>query len=147
MAEVNSAAGGQTTTSNEGEFGTSEFGERLDYSKPKYQDLCAFILFYVHVIVIIVVAIYFWAVALPEAVEENGLTPSPTIANEEADMDISGIWRCLIRALFAGVLFGMLWLQCIKLFAETIIKILLFVQILSWVIVVIIGLVIPGVCC
>eukprot|EP01083_Nonionella_stella_P226563 804497_1 len=141
MSDINSTAGQTATGSREGEFGTSEFGERLDYSKPKYQDLWAFILFYVHVIVIIVVAIYFWTVALPEAVEEG--TPSPTLhENEESDdMDTSGIWICLICALFAGALFGMLWLQCIKLFAETIIKILLFVQILCWLIVVIIGVI------
>lgn len=136
---------GGTTTSQEGEFGTSEFGERLDYTKPKYQDLWAFILFYVHVIVIIIVAIYFWAVALPNAVEDGTVstasptTPSPTYSQD--DQDTAGIWITLICALFAGALFGLLWLQCIKLFAEIIIKILLFVKLACWIIVGLLGLI------
>jgi len=123
--------GGQTNTTTQ--MGESEYGQRLDYSKPKYQDLWAFILFYVHVAIILIVAIYFWGVVLPEELEEIEEDTTTTAPNElDDDMDTSGIWIVLICALGAGAAFGLFWLQMIKLFAEQIIKIMLFVAIACW---------------
>ena len=61
---MNTSGQTTTTTATQGEFGTSEFGERLDYGKPKYQDLWAFILFYVHVAIIVGLCVYFWGVTI-----------------------------------------------------------------------------------
>ena len=131
---------GQTATTGQGgEFGTSEFGERLDYGKPKYQDLWAFILFYVHVTIIVVLCIYFWGVTIPGLREDADTNSSSSNNSSENDTDTTGIWLTLIASLFAGALFGMLWLQCMKMFAEMIIKILLFVQIGAWALVAIMG--------
>jgi len=113
-----------------------------DYTKPKYQDLWVGACFYIHVVLIIAVAIYFWAVALPEAIPDD-VTPSPTSVDDvENDEDTSGIWIALTVALFSGALFGMLWLQCIRKFAEQIIKIMLVVMIVCWLGVALLGLVI-----
>jgi len=138
-----------TTTSTQGEFGDSEFGDRLAYTKSQYRDLWAFILFYVHVVVIIVVAIYGWAVAIPEAAEEAAAasTTSTTTTEEpmENDANPAGVLITLVVSLVAGILFGLLWLQCMKMFAEYIIKILLFVQIACWVVVIILGIAIGAI--
>jgi len=129
---------GQTgTTAAFGESSDPNLGQRLDYSKPKYQDLWAFILFYVHVAVIIGVAIYFWGVVLPEELDEyeNSSTQSPNIRDEdelESDVDATGVLVVLLCALGAGVTFGLVWMQLIKMFAEQIIKIMLFVSIACW---------------
>jgi len=124
------------TTASFGESSDPDLGARLDYSKPKYQDLWAFILFYVHVAIIIGVAIYFWGVVLPDELDSDSDLDSDTnIRDEEEledDTDTTGIWIVLLCALGAGAAFGLLWLQMIKLFAETIIKIMLFVAIGLW---------------
>jgi len=126
------------TTAAFGESSDPNLGQRLDYSKPVYQDLWAFILFYVHVAIIIGVAVYFWGVVLPEELEEydsSEFTPSPINRSEdelEDDVDVTGVWVVLLCALGAGVAFGILWLQLIKMFAEQIIKIMLFVSIACW---------------
>mmetsp|Transcript_70607 Transcript_70607/g.63405 ORF Transcript_70607/g.63405 Transcript_70607/m.63405 type:complete len:504 (-) Transcript_70607:66-1577(-) len=127
----------QATTAQPGEFGSSEFGERLAYEKPKYQDLWAFILFYVHVLIIVILCIYFWGVTIPDL--ESETTTTTTTSDSDDGSDTSGVWVTLVCALFAGALFGMLWLQCMKMFAEMIIKILLFVQIGAWCLVAIMG--------
>jgi len=122
------------TTTTFGESSDPNLGARLDYSKPKYQDLWAFILFYAHVAVILAVAIYFWGVVLPEELEDadtsSGSSNSDTTV--EDDEDTTGVWIVLLCALAAGSAFGLMWLQLIKLFAEQIIKIMLFVSIAAW---------------
>lgn len=140
-----------TTTAQAGEFGTSDFGERMDYSKPKYQDLWAMILFYVHILIIVILCIYFWGVSIPALTDEISTDDSTTVTITTDDDDegsdgsnTTGLWLALLASLFSGALFGMLWLQCMKMFAEMIIKILLFVQIAAWGLVVILGLAIPG---
>ena len=132
------------TTSTTSQFGESDYGERLDYTKPKYQDLWAGVCFYIHVILIIVVAVYFWAVVLPEELDD--VTPSPTsVANDEDDEDTTGIWITLIVALIAGACFGLLWLQCIKMFANVIIKVMLFVMIGCYTVMAVFGLLVGNV--
>ena len=149
--------GGTTTAS----FGESEYGERLNYEiKPKYQDLWAFICFYGHVVLIFILVIFFWAVSIPDKINDPAITPSPTLPSAtdsedemEQDEDTTGFWITLLAALFAGILFGLVWLQCMKQFAQQIIKILLFVQIACWALVTIIAAIynvaaaiVPGIC-
>eukprot|EP01084_Bolivina_argentea_P208146 354987_1 len=146
MADAEATATAQTTAN----FGESEFGDRLDYGKSQYQDLWAFIAFYVHVVAILVIGIILGAGG-----GDSDATPSPTFAPNSIsygtgtgtgtgtvviDFDFSGIFVTLVCGLVAGAIFAILWLKLLQLFAESIIKILLFVQIGCWVAVAVIGL-------
>ena len=110
-------SGQTTTTATQGEFGTSEFGERLDYGKPKYQDLWAFILFYVHVAIIVGLCVYFWGVTIPELEDEASNSDTTGTVNtddeDESDgSDTTGLWLALVASLFAGALFGVCSFFC-----------------------------------
>ena len=130
-----------------------EYGARLDYtSKPKYQDLWAFILFYVHVVLILVLCIIWWSSIDDSSDSDATTSPAPTVwwytdsdtdtdsSTDFGDFSITGVLVALLAAVVAGSMFGCLWLQCIRTFPASIIKIMLVVQITAWVIVAIVGI-------
>jgi len=57
-----------------------------------------------------------------------------------SDFSITGVMVALAASVVAGAMFGMLWLQCIRMFPASIIKIMLGVQIAAWVLVAIVGI-------
>ena len=122
-------------------------------SKPKYQDLWAFILFYVHVLLILVLCIAWWSSIddSSDSYEELDTTtsPAPTWWNSDSDADsgwdfsdfsLTGVLVALLASVVAGSMFGCLWLQCIRAFPDIIIKVMLGVQIAAWVLVAIVGI-------
>jgi len=79
-------------------------------------------------------------------------SPAPTVwwytdsdtdtdsSTDFGDFSITGVLVALLAAVVAGSMFGCLWLQCIRTFPASIIKIMLVVQITAWVIVAIVGI-------
>ena len=117
----------------------------MDYSKPKYQDLWAFIAFYVHVVVVIAAAGYFWTVVGDEDFDSDTDTDTDTDTDSDTttfsseDIEITGIIVALLCSLVAGGLFGLFWLQCIRMMPEMIIKVMLGVQIAACLLIAVIG--------
>jgi len=69
-------------------------------------------------------------------------TSTTTTIEPDEEFSFVGIFLGLIAGFVAGVMFALLWLQCIKMFAEHIIKILLFVSIGLWLVAAVVGVMI-----
>ena len=115
----------------------------MDYAKPQYQDLWALIAFYVHVVIVIICAAYFWTIVGDEDFSNDDTnssgTPAPTSSFSTDDISITGIIIALIASVIMGVVFGLIWLQCIRAFPEQIIRVMLGVQIVMWGLVAVVG--------
>ena len=117
----------------------------MDYSRPKYQDVWAFALFYIHVVIMIGVAVLTWS-----SIDTSSDSDSDTDTTFDSDTDsafwdaedfnLTGVICALIASVVAGSFFGLCWLQCIKMYPEVIIKVMLFVSVACWALVAIVGL-------
>jgi hypothetical protein len=144
--------GGQTQTATTNDFGENqELGSRLDYTKPKYNDLWAAILFVLHVITLLVLAIVVIAGLASEANEGTPsptalTTPSPTSSGDLTVGEIlTGVAVVLLICMVVGIVFGLIWLQLMKMFAIYIIKGLLFFNMFCWVLLIVLGLIMPAI--
>eukprot|EP01084_Bolivina_argentea_P078529 142512_1 len=118
------------------EFGESEYGQRLQYQKPVYQDIFFAILYYAHLGIVIVAAFYMWIVKYPGAKDEN----IPSDEDWQSHTPMTGVIFGVIACLAVGIFFGLFWLQMMKRYAMIIIKAMLFLNIGVWVIVALVGL-------
>ena len=115
-------------------FGTSNYGERLDYTKPVYRDVWACVIFLGQVLAIIGVAIWFWA-SKYESLTDN----SDGNTAEIPSFNLAGIIVTIIGCAVAGIVFGLFWLFLLKRFAAQIIKTMLFFNLFCWVCVILVG--------
>mmetsp|Transcript_83238 Transcript_83238/g.102010 ORF Transcript_83238/g.102010 Transcript_83238/m.102010 type:complete len:485 (+) Transcript_83238:75-1529(+) len=126
------------TTSASGEFGKSDFGARLDYTEQGccvgWRDRFWAVFFYIHVIVMITLAI-----VLPLSGTDataNGIQ----ISSEATGIIVTLLVQCVI-----GAVFGLVWLKVIQKFAEFIIKGMLFIVLICWIAVAIIGVIVNSI--
>lgn len=129
------------------EFGESDFGKRLNYSKPKYRDPFFAVCYIVHVIFVLAAGIYIWVKEYPEITSSSNTSTSTstTYSPDDSTVDwtdfpFAGVVVAAFACILAGVLFGVCWLQVMKKFAGIIIKAMLFFNIGIWVAVGIVGI-------
>eukprot|EP01084_Bolivina_argentea_P249815 418346_1 len=136
--------GNQYSTVASTDFGESTYGKRIDYTTPKYRDPFWAVLYIIHIIVVIICSIYLWIS------EYSNITNNTTNNNSDPNTDETdsneidnwtGIIIAIIVSMIVGVLFGICWLQLIKYFASIIIKVMLFVNVILWIVVGIIGII------
>lgn len=96
-----------------GQFGESEYGQRLAYAKPKYQDIVFAIAYYIHLLVVFGAGAYLWITQYPDISDDSGW---------QSDVSLTGIFIGFFGCMVAGVIFGLFWLEIMKRFASQIIK-------------------------
>eukprot|EP01084_Bolivina_argentea_P025419 47262_1 len=121
-----------TASSN---FGASDFGQRLQYTKPIYRDKCFAILYYIHLLTVIGTGAYLWIMKYPEMIDnvDSG-------DDWHSEISLTGIFIGIGVCLIAGIIFGLFWLAIMIRFASCIIKAMLFLNIVSWLLVAGVGL-------
>ena len=121
-------------------YGTSEYGERLNFDgnddeQPKCNDKYCGILCYIHVIILIVLAIL---LGTENQIKVPGSTGDDDTSSENNGVLGKILGLILIQCL-SGVIFGFIWINAIKAYAESIIKTMLYLVLLFWFVGIIIG--------
>lgn len=114
-------------------FGQSSYGKRLNYSKPKYNDVWAAIIYIIQVLAIIVICVYLWVTQVQNI--------SRKTHNSLSTINPADIFVILFCCMLAGILIGLIWLQIIKKWAGIVIKAMLFINIALWMLVFVLGIV------
>eukprot|EP01083_Nonionella_stella_P237241 832439_1 len=115
------------------------FGDRLDYTKPEYRDLWCAIIYLIHLIVMIAIT----AFLIPQAMDSNSNSSNNNNTNEteeSEEIDLTGAITVVISCAILGLLLGFCWLEALKRWALQIIKIMIYLNILLWVVLIIVGI-------
>ena len=116
------------------QFGESQYGQRLQYSKPQYRDVAFAIAYYIHVLIVLGMGGYLWISQYPQISDNDS-------SDWQTDLSLNGIFVGIACCLVCGILFGLLWLEMMKRFASRIIKAMLFLNIGCWCAVALVGVV------
>lgn len=108
------------------DYGKSEYGQRLDFDNRKCRDPFCAVIYYLHIIGVIIAVGYIYG------------HDYVTIDIDDS-VDWTGVYVTILVCAISGLLFGLIWLQIMRLFAAFIIKLLLFLNIVAWIILFIIG--------
>eukprot|EP01084_Bolivina_argentea_P013563 25463_1 len=115
-------------------FGESEFGPRLQYQKPPYRDLVFAIIFTIHLIIVTFIGCFLWAT------QYQSIQSSAPDA-WDYDVPITGVFIGILFCALSGILIGLLWLIIMKRYPSTIIKTMLFLNIATWIIITVVGVI------
>eukprot|EP01083_Nonionella_stella_P004846 14174_1 len=89
----------------------TDFGNRLDYSKPKYRDLWCGVIYYVHLIAMVALTGYFFSSAIDRFTVDNPETETETKEEElKLDVEIVGALVAILCCSVLGLLLGFCWL-------------------------------------
>eukprot|EP01083_Nonionella_stella_P002518 7236_1 len=123
------------------DYGKSTYGDRLDFKKRPCRDCCCALIYYLHVAAVIAVVCYFYAYYWEEIEKQLDTTPSPTAQPDPNSLDWTGVYVAIPVCAISGLLFGLIWLQVMRLFASFIIKLMLILNCIAWIVLFIIGIV------
>ena len=120
------------------DYGQSEYGTRLDFKNRKCRDPFCAIIYYLHIAGVIAAVGYIfgsYADEIRKQIEDSG-----TQQTIDADsLDWTGVYVAIPVCAISGLIFGLIWLQVMRLFAAFIIKLLLFLNCIAWTVLFIIG--------
>eukprot|EP01084_Bolivina_argentea_P076496 138649_1 len=118
------------------EYGESQdYGSRLESTNRKCQDCFCALIYYLHIAGVVAAVCYIFTVYADEIREQ--IEASEQL--DENSLDWTGVYVAIPVCAVSGLLFGLIWLQIIRLFAAFIIKLMLILNCIAWIVLFIIG--------